>query len=321
MKRFFLAFVVFVTTTSLAIPISPKVVSDEVIWQNNKYLAFTSLVYYKKWFYCAFREANGHTNKAGNGIIRIIKSKDGRKWSEFKTLEIEGVDLRDPKLCIDPHNRLMLSCGGTEYDGSKVKSCCTRICFLNKMNEFTPFEKVDVDGKNTSNWIWRIVWHKGIAYGFNYINGFAFLKSADGVHYRTSMKHFSFKERPTEADFVIEENDSITIVLRNGSVCQLGFGRIEDNISWHEFASEIGGPSICKVGKYFYVGSRMFLNNRAETVFAYIADSGKLHPLISFPSKKDCSYPGVVYRKGKVYMTYYNGDGYSSTINMAIMKL
>ena len=59
----------------------PTLVSVTKIWDKAPHCAFTDLLRWKKQWLCCFREAQGHGGD--NGIVRIITSTDGSKWTSL----------------------------------------------------------------------------------------------------------------------------------------------------------------------------------------------------------------------------------------------
>ena len=77
--------------------------SVEKIWDKGTHAAFTSLVKFEDQYYCTFREGYSHVfdeNGNAEGRIRVLASKDGKEWNSVLDQGIEGVDCRDPKLCV-----------------------------------------------------------------------------------------------------------------------------------------------------------------------------------------------------------------------------
>src|SRR5687767_7676252 len=85
-------------------------VSVRKIWDAGPHNAFTSLVRFNGAWFCAFREGKGHVSP--DGAARVLTSADGETWASAARLTNPAADLRDPKLCITPDNRLMLTCAG-----------------------------------------------------------------------------------------------------------------------------------------------------------------------------------------------------------------
>src|SRR4051794_22383546 len=97
----------------------PEIVSNVKIWDQGKHNAFTDLIRWHDRWYCTFREADAHVG--GDGLIRVLVSTDGEKWSSAAGITEKGIDLRDPKLSITPDGRLMIVAGGSVYEGKTLK--------------------------------------------------------------------------------------------------------------------------------------------------------------------------------------------------------
>src|SRR5690242_1967499 len=97
---------------------SPRLVSVRKIWDQGQHNAFTDLIRFRGEWFATFRESGDHV--AGDGKIRVLRSKDGDRWESAALLEEEGIDLRDPKLSMTPGGGLMIVAGGSVYQGTKV---------------------------------------------------------------------------------------------------------------------------------------------------------------------------------------------------------
>ena len=95
----------------------PEIVSLKKIWDGAPHNAFTDLIYHQGEWFCAFREADYHsdrpTNKAPgrekagrHGEVRVIVSSDGDQWESAGLVAEQGFDLRDPKLSVMPDGRI-----------------------------------------------------------------------------------------------------------------------------------------------------------------------------------------------------------------------
>ena len=93
------------------------------IWNSEKHCAFTSLAEFNGRYYVAFREAGSHIFEAdgtARGQIRVLQSRNGRKWKSVACLAKDGYDLRDPSLSVTPDGRLLVSMGGSVYVDKKL---------------------------------------------------------------------------------------------------------------------------------------------------------------------------------------------------------
>ena len=141
----------------------PEVVSVTKIWDQGKHNAFTDLIRWRGKWYCTFREAEGHVG--GDGKLRVLESADGKKLGVGRPASTEeGIDLRDPKLSITPDDRLMIVAGGSVYEGKTLMGRQPRVAFSKDGREWTPPQRVLTEGE----WLWRVTWHGGKAYGVSY---------------------------------------------------------------------------------------------------------------------------------------------------------
>ena len=106
---------------------SPSIVSVARIWDAGARDAFTDLIRWRDHWYCTFREGDAHVG--GDGRLRVLDSTDGKKWKSAALVRETGVDLRDPKLSITPDDRLMITAGGSVYDGTPDLGRQPRVMF------------------------------------------------------------------------------------------------------------------------------------------------------------------------------------------------
>src|SRR3954471_1340783 len=153
-----------IVLTPLPSPASgPELVSVEKIWDRAPHNAFTDLIRWHDRWYCTFREVEAHVG--GDGRLRVLESADGRRWEPVALIAEEGIDLRDPKLSVTPDGRLMIVAGGSVYRGTKtLMGCQPRVMFSRDGREWTAPRRVLDEGE----WLWRVTWHDGKAYGASY---------------------------------------------------------------------------------------------------------------------------------------------------------
>src|SRR5688500_13440173 len=95
-----------------------ELISVEKIWDKAPHNAFTDLIRYQDQWLCAFREGKAHVSD--DGTVRILSSKDAVKWESWAQVQMAGVDLRDPKLCVTPERKLMVTTAGAYRDQKPV---------------------------------------------------------------------------------------------------------------------------------------------------------------------------------------------------------
>jgi len=157
-----IALVVVSLLSPIVAAAEPQIVSVTKIWDQGKHNAFTDLIRWHDKFYCTFREADAHVG--GDGQLRVLESADGDKWQSAALIGETGIDLRDPKLSITPDDRLMIVAGGSVYEGKTLKGRQPRVTFSKNGRDWTPPQRVLEEG----DWLWRVTWHGGKAYGISY---------------------------------------------------------------------------------------------------------------------------------------------------------
>ena len=121
-----------------------RLVDVRRIWDGGEHNAFTDLIRFNGQWYCTFREADKHA-EGDDGNIRVIVSDDGAEWESAAIISEDGIDLRDPKLCITPFGKLMLLMGGSDYDGTKLVGRQSRVIFSEDGKNWSNFRRVTAD--------------------------------------------------------------------------------------------------------------------------------------------------------------------------------
>ena len=151
-------------------PLRVELIQTARVWDAAPHRAFTDLCIDDDQFVLTFREGDGHAY-GKDGVVRVLRSPDGSSWETMDVLELAGVDLRDPKVSRMPSGELHLLMGGSIYDGRKFVSRTTKVTRFDRrrgdsqaiVDAAVPAEVADLD-----DWIWRVCWHEGAAYGAMY---------------------------------------------------------------------------------------------------------------------------------------------------------
>jgi hypothetical protein len=307
-----------------------QLVSVKKIWSQGEHNAFTDLIRFDNQWFCTFRESEAHVG--GNGKIRVLASHDGERWDSAALLNEEGVDLRDPKLSVTPANRLMLVLGGSVYDGKTLKERQSRVAFSPDGRKWTNPQRVLEKG----DWLWRITWHKGRAYGIAYASSVTakatnewtarLVASNDGTNYQL-VKLFDVAGRPNEATARFFDNDECIVLLRREAQDKSAWiGRSRppyQDWKWQSAGLFVGGPNfIALPGDELIAGGRQ--SNPAPVgpkTFVGRMDAQAVTPQLILPSGGDCSYPGLVWHDGLLWVSYYSSHEGKSSIYLAKIKL
>ncbi len=320
----------------------PEIVSVRKIWDAGKHNAFTDLIRWRDKWYCTFREADAHVG--GDGRLRVLESADGDQWESVALVTEEGIDLRDPKLSITPDDRLMINAGGSVYEGTNLLGRQPRVAFSEDGRHWTAPQRLLTEGE----WLWRVTWHKGRAYGVTYnaaLRSTAAAKeaaktgqvspgpaewklklvsSADGVNYEL-VTHLDVPGHPNETTVrFLSDGEMVALVRREGGDTFGWIGRSPapyTQWTWHKTQHRLGGPNFIQLPSGDLWAAGRSYPGGAKTVLARMTADGDYAPVLTFPSGGDTSYPGLVWHDNLLWMSYYSSHEGKSAIYLAKVKL
>lgn len=321
----------------------PELLSVRKIWDKGRHNAFTDLIRFRGKFYCVFREALAHVG--GDGQIRVLVSEDGDDWKSAALLGEKGIDLRDPKLSLTPDGRLMIVAGGSVYRGGrKLLGRQPRVAFSKDGTHWTAPQRVLAEG----DWLWRVTWHKGTAYGVAYRTEpkkgtsaggrkadwlLTLYKSGDGVKWQ-KVTDLQVPGRPNETTLrFLPDGKMMALVRREGGNRHGWIGSSAPPYTkwqWHETKHRLGGPNFIVIYEpspvadkparlEMWAGSRSYPGG-AKTVLAALTPTN-YQPLLTLPSGGDTSYPGLVWHKGLLWFSYYSSHEGKTSIYLAKIRL
>ncbi len=328
--RQILSIVIFILSVPLIIaqdPSLPDGVAVRKIWSNDGHNAFTSLIWFRGSFYCAFREGENHVY-GRDGVARIISSKDGMKWEPVAIIKKEGYDLRDPKLSVTPDGRIMVITGGSVYREKELLSQLTHVSFSDRSgrNFSDPVPVVIPDEIRTDrDWLWRVTWHRRTGYGVVYQSReertISLVKTDDGINYELVTK-LEVDGSPNESTVRVMPDKEMIIVVRREEGNREGmWGRSKAPYAgweWRSLGMRLGGPDfIALKGDRLVLGTRVY-GEKGNVTALYAGDrSGNFRKVLTLSSGGDNSYPGFVYRKNKLYVSYYSSHEGKTSIYFA----
>lgn len=303
---------------------TPEILSVKKIWDAGSHNAFTDLIRWRDKWYCVFREADAHVG--GDGKLRVLESADGDAWHSVALVAERGVDLRDPKLSITPDGRLMIVAGGSIYNGTrKLQGRQPRVTFSKNARDWTPPKRVLKEG----DWLWRVTWNDGRAYGVSYDSSASpdwrlkLVASDDGEHYEI-VTNLEVPGRPNETTLrFLPDGEMLALVRREGANGHAWIGASKPPYkkwTWNETKHRVGGPNFIRLPSGELWAAGRSYPGGAKTVLARMTrDSYK--PVLTLPSGGDTSYPGLVWRDGVLWISYYSSHEGKTSIYLARVKL
>ena len=298
---------------------SLELVSVKRIWDQAPYNSFVDIIRFHDQWFGVCREGLFHAPKPGrpgDGKLRVIHSEDGSAWTSAALIAEGGADLRDPHLSITGDGRLMIVAGGSKYPGGVYNGRRPRVVFSRDGFHWTSPEPV----LNEGDWLWRVTWNKGVAYGIAKYGSpskevstnprrLRLVKSTDGVRWTTV------------TSLQVPGGDESTVrFLPDGRM--VAFVRCErpeddrnmigvskppyENWEWHGTANHIGGPNFIVLSDGVMIaGGRLTRNAESQTTIGFMSLES-YSPSLVLPSRGDSSYPGFAYHDGLLWVMYYS---------------
>jgi hypothetical protein len=305
----------------------PEILSVRKIWDQGAHNAFTDLIRFQDKWFCSFREGDGHVG--GDGKLRVLESTDGETWKSTALLAEAGIDLRDPKLSITPDGRLMIVAGGSVYGGTKtLQGGQPRVAFSSDGRDWSPTQRVLQDGE----WLWRVTWHEGNAYGVSYSlavgkskpqRSFTLFSSTNGLNW-TLIAPLPVNGRPNETTVRFLRSGEAMMLVRREADDQGGWiGVSKPPYSDWKFTPtkvRLGGPDFIELPDGSLVaGSRDHSQGKVKfSLFRMTRDH--LQPVVTLPSGGDCSYPALAWHEGLLWVSYYSSHEGKTSIYLAKVK-
>jgi hypothetical protein len=310
----------------VAAPTSASLVEPPIrIWDQAPHNAFTDLTYWNNQFVCAFREGRRHVST--DGKIRVLTSRDGNQWHSAALIALDGYDLRDAGLSIEPDGRLMLIGGASpRKEDNEGAPTGTFVAFSSDGHTWTSPKIVAEPGR----WLWRVTWHGRRAYGIAYAaqQGHPFtslLTSDDGTEFRELVPKMLGDGYPTEAVLRFDDRRTAYCLQRrdgepphNSAFLGVSASPYTD-WQWHDLKLYFGGPNFIQIpsGRWIAAG-RIFNDSALTTTLAELnIEQRTLQPILSLPSGGDTSYPGLVWHDGMLWVSYYSSHEGKASIYLA----
>lgn len=267
----------------------------------------------------------------------IIPDVTGRHPAYLRNFTMDDfeppTDQRDPKLIVTSDNKLVMICDGDFYKNGKITKRRPYMATSSDGVTFTALEEVDVFyptpdviSSAATHWIWSPVYHKGVAYGVDYVGGkmVLFASDDDCVSFKPvySFNEEEIGEKATEVALVFDKSDKLYAFVRHdGNTGYIGKSSAPyTEWSFSDLGYRVEGQNVIMLDdSHFIVGTRKFVENEEDgsiekSMAVYVTDmDGKIQKSFDFPSSGDCSYPGLVLDNEYLWISYYaTHEGISS---------
>ena len=314
--------------------------SVERIWDRGTHAAFTSLIEFNGRYYCSFREGYSHIfdeNGDAEGHVIVLESKDGDSWKQVLDTGLEGIDCRDPKLCVTPDGRMMVLFGGSTYRNKELISQQGYVMFSKDGKTFSTPEKIVFDPRpeNESNWLWRVTWNGDKGYGVSYGSGTAgrtliLYETGDGINYR-QVKSFDVEGFPNETTLRFLPDGRMLAMIRyddyNGGPECLGEWGVSEApyTEWNlkRMGLRVGGQDFLVLDDgTVLAGTRSYaIGNHCKTIILRGNADGDFQEVFTLPSDGDTSYPGMLVVGKELWVSYYSTAGTPGNAAIFLAKI
>jgi len=294
------------------------------VWSQAPHNAFTDLARFRDRWYLAFREGSAHVSP--DGAIRILTSADGERWLDAALLKLEGADLRDPKLTVTPRQTLILSTAAAYPQGSPQRHQ-TLLFFSTDGRDWS--KPVPVGDPNI--WMWRIAWSpRNQAFSIGYSTWgpplIRLYTSKDGIQWTSLVDELLTDNFPNESVMLFDSDDIAHCLLRRDKgpmTALLGISRPPYRAwEWRDLGVRLGGPNMIRLPDGRVVAAGRLYDGKPRTSLAWLDfTEAKLAEFLALPSGGDCSYPGLVFYDGLLWVSYYSSHEGKTSVYLAKVKL
>lgn len=314
--------------------------TQQDIWSDGSYNAFTDITRYDGDWYVVFRTASTHgIPPAGQpgGEIRVMESADGENWTTAALLSSSGADFRDPKITVTPSNQLMIITGSVSQAGvNPVQSAA--FFSSNGTNWGTPYATGVYD-----EWIWRTVWHNGVGYGISYGPNNTdpnqgpdlttqLLTTTNGINYTTSVPQLNpTSQQADEAGLTFLPNGTAVAVVRRDWEKTSAIGVSTGNYTNWTFTNaniQLQSPDLLTLpdGRIVAAGRVYVGPQSSEVPYTELCwldpKASVLTPFLVFPDNGgDTGYPGVYWYNNQLWVSYYSNTSGPTDIYVAQVSI
>jgi hypothetical protein len=296
------------------------------IWDTAPHSAFTDIIRHKGRWICTFREGRGHVSS--DGSIRVISSKDGKKWESLAELKQPNLDLRDPKITHTPSGELMLTAAAAHRAQDNQRNVDHHsVAFFSK--DGRTWSALQTVG-DYNYWLWRATWFKNqvlmVGYPTTTPNDKStrLYSSTDGRKFETLVPALVTDGFSNESTIIFQKDGTALCLMRRdekGFNGLLGTAKAPyKDWKWADVGARIGGPNFIELPNGRLIGVVRLYDGKTRTSIVELNANGGIKELEKLPSNGDSSYAGIQLHKGELWISYYSSHEGKTAIYLARWK-
>jgi len=179
-------------------------------------------------------------------------------------------------------------------------------------------------------WLWRMTWHKGVAYSMAYSTSddhfVRLYGSKDGESYDIIADRLQTQSLPNEASLIFLPDDSALCLLRRETETQnalLGAARPPYTVwDWKDLGRRVGGPHFIALPDGTFIAAVRMYEGIQRTALCWLdTRRGILAESLMLPSRGDSSYCGLVWHEGLLWVSYYSSHEGKTSIYLARVEV
>ena len=306
-------------------PVKLELVEVKKIWDRAPHNAFTDLTRFGGNWYLAFREAASH-GVNGKGKVRVIRSADGKHWKSVALLDYGPKwDTRDAKLNVLPDGRLMLNTAAAPLANKQSRQSLAWFSKDGKDWSDGPHKVGELDW-----WLWGVNVHPdgtiyGVGYGDLQKRPFTtrLYRSRNGLDYKTIVPTLTKAPHTGETALLFRKDGSTVALVRGKMDSWVGVARKGlTDWSFKRLKPKVGGPELIELPDGTILAGTRLYDKAMRTSLCWLdPEAGRLVELLTLPSGGDTSYPGMVWHKGLLWVSYYSSHEGRSSIYLAKVRV
>lgn len=189
------------------------------------------------------------------------------------------------------------------------------------------------------DWLWRLTWHLGRAYGVAYRRSdpkdkykpwlVTLYGSEDGRHFQ-EICPLQVPGYPNETTLrFLKSGQMVALVRRDGKKeadreAWIGLSPPPfTDWSWQTTGRYFGGPNFMMApdGEWIAAGRLLCPSPYVQIEKTVLSKLEPLRPILLLPSGGDCSYPGMVFHQNRLWVSYYSSHEGKAAIYLAQIDL
>ena len=293
-----------------------SMVSNDVIYDNNNYAAFTTLTEYKGTQYVAFREGPRHGAYSAEdfGAIRVLRNSNGR-WESCAYIKDPDKDLRDPCFVeVNGNLRIYLGYAAMEQGMVNFKGSA----FVDLMDGHgDKIQTIKHDLPHIA-WLWKVRKYDGKYYSVAYATegGNPFLlTSEDGIDWKTITEFKIDDNNLSEADICFVDKTMYVCLRKDKPVNDPSYWGVAEypftDFQWKKMESHIESPELITLpySNSLVLAGREITDNVAFVSLFRVSVDGKLSRIAALAGENgggtSKGYPSLLFADGKLFYSYY----------------